>query len=146
MANLGSPILIDGSHGEGGGTLVRTCLAMSCLTQQPLRLDGVRSRTKFPGLDYEDLVLMRALGKSCEAEMLGAEVGTTSISFLPTRRPIGLNGSLDLPDDEALRRGASAPVVLNALLPVLARTGMYSNVSMSGETYGSRSLSFDYFQ
>ena len=125
---------------------MRTCLAMSCLTQQPLRLDGVRSRTKFPGLDYEDLVLMRALGKSCEAEMLGAEVGTTSISFLPTRRPIGLNGSLDLPDDEALRRGASAPVVLNALLPVLARTGMYSNVSMSGETYGSRSLSFDYFQ
>lgn len=146
MAALGTPILIDGSHGEGGGTLVRACLTMAALTQQPLRIDGVRSGTKFPGLDYEDLLLMRALGKSCSAEMTGAEVGSTSISFLPTRRPKGLNENLDLPEDEAHRRGASAPVVLNALVPVLARTGMYSSVSLSGETYGNRSLSFDYFQ
>lgn len=38
------------------------------------------------------------------------------------------------------------PVILNALVPVLAQTGMYSQVSLSGETYGNRSLSFDYFQ
>src|SRR5215212_9107464 len=125
MAALGSPIVIDGSHGEGGGALVRTCLVMSTLTQQPVRIDGVRSGTKFAGLDYEDLVLMQALAKSCAAETVGATVGSTSISFLPTRRPSGVNGELDLPDYDG-RLGASAPVVLSALVPVLARTCVYS--------------------
>jgi RNA 3'-terminal phosphate cyclase (ATP) len=146
MAALGSPILIDGSHGEGGGSLIRTCLVMSTLTQQPVRVDGVRSGTKYPGLDYEDVLLMRALAKSCAAEMTGSEVGSNSISFLPTRRPRGLNENLDQPEDEALQRGASAPVVMNALVPVLAKTGMYSHVTLSGETYGKHSLGFDYFQ
>lgn len=146
MAAHGSLIVVDGSHGEGGGTLVRTCLVMSALTQQPVRIDGVRTGTKFPGLDYEDLLLMRALGRACAAEMTGAEVGSLTISFLPARRPKGINGNLDLAEDEGQGRGASAPVVLNALVPVLASTGMYSQVSLSGETYGTRSLSFDYFQ
>lgn len=146
MPPLGSPILIDGSHGEGGGALVRTALAMATLTQQPLRIDSVRGGTKYPGLDYEDLILMRALASSCAAETVGAEVGATSISFLPTRRPRGLNANIDLPEGEARRRGASVPVVLGSLLPVLARAGMYSQVSMSGETYGAKTLSFDYFQ
>jgi RNA 3'-terminal phosphate cyclase (ATP) len=145
MAAPGSPIVIDGSHGEGGGALVRTCLVMSSLTQQPVRIDGVRSGTKYAGLDYEDLVLMQALAKSSAAEMTGAAVGSTTVSFLPTRRARGLSGNLDLPEDDG-RRGASVPVVLGALLPVLARTGVYSQVSLSGETYGNRSLSFDYFQ
>src|SRR2546423_12182928 len=127
---LASPILIDGSHGEGGGTLVRTALIMASLTQQALRIDGVRGGTKFPGLDYEDLVLLRALARSCSAETTGAEIGSNTISFLPTNRPHGLHGSLDPPEDTT-RREASAPVILNALIPVLARTGMYSQVSLS---------------
>lgn len=146
MPALGSPILIDGSHGEGGGALVRTCLVMASLTQQPVRIEGVRSGTKFPGLDYEDLLLLRALAKCSAAETTGAQVGSTTVSFLPTRRSKGLNENLDLPADEANHRSASVPVVLCSLLPVLARTGTYSEVSLSGETYGARSLSFDYFQ
>jgi RNA 3'-terminal phosphate cyclase (ATP) len=142
MAALGRPILIDGSHGEGGGALVRTALVMSCVTLQPVRIDGVRTGTKYAGLDIEDLVLLRALAASCAAETTGAEVGSSSLSFLPTRHPRGLKGSLDLVSAD---RSVSAPVVLNALLPVLARTGMYSSVSLTGETYGHRTLSFDYF-
>lgn len=145
MKPLGSPIVIDGSHGEGGGSLVRTCLVMAALTQQAVRIDSVRGGTKFPGLDFEDLVLMHALAKSCGAEMTGAELGRGEISFLPTRKPRGLRESLDIevPSDGS---GPNALVICNSLLPVLARTGMYSQISMTGETYGSRSLSFDYFQ
>jgi RNA 3'-terminal phosphate cyclase (ATP) len=144
MTALGSPVLIDGSHGEGGGTLVRTCLVMSCLTQQALRLTRVRGGTKFPGLDFEDLVLLRALAKSCSAEVTGAEVGAETFSFLPTRRPRGLNQNLDLPEGGS-DRNSSVPVVLSALIPVLATTGTYSQISLSGETYGNNTLSFDYF-
>src|SRR5579862_7999130 len=145
MPAHGSPIIIDGSYGEGGGALMRTCLVMSSLTEQPVRVDGVRSGTNYPGLDYEDLLLLRALAKSCAAEIVGGAVGATSVSFLPTRRPRSLNGDLGLPEEAVEGRSASAPVVLGSLLPVLARTGSYSQISLSGETYGNRSLSFDYF-
>src|SRR5579862_5240572 len=146
MPPSGSPILIDGSHGEGSGALVRTCLVMSCLTQQPTRIDGIRGGTKYPGLDIEDLLLIRALARSCDAETVGAEVGSTSASFLPTRRPRGLDQDLDLAEMKSKDRSPNVPVVLNALLPVLARTGSYSQVSMTGETYGRNALSYDYFQ
>jgi RNA 3'-terminal phosphate cyclase (ATP) len=89
---------------------------------------------------------MRALGRSCAAEMTNAELGALSISFLPTRRPKGLNGSLDLSEGETKERSVSVPTILNTLIPVLAGSGMYSQISLTGETYSMRSLSYDYFQ
>lgn len=137
-------ILIDGSRGEGGGGVLRTALAMSALTQQSLRIDYVRGGTNHPGLDYEDLTLVRALAKSTNAETVGAEVGSLNLTFHPTRRPQGLSGPLDIAN-EAARRHPNALVVLNALVPVLARSGMYSQISVEGETYGHHALAFDYF-
>jgi len=142
----GSPILIDGSHGEGGGALLRTALVMSCLTQQPAQVDGIRGGTKYPGLDLEDLLLMRALAKSCQADTTGFEIGATSVNFSPTRRPRNLTEDLDLLETPNCGRSPNVQVVLSSLLPVLAQTGAYSHVCLSGETYASRSLSFDYFQ
>jgi RNA 3'-terminal phosphate cyclase (ATP) len=139
-----SLVLIDGSRGEGGGGMLRTALAMSALTQQPMRLDSVRGGTSHAGLDYEDLVLVSALAKSTNAETIGAELGSLSLSFLPTRHPKGLSGALDLPEVPG-KRHPNALVVLNALVPVLARSGMYSQVTLRGETYGHRALAYDYF-
>ena len=116
---------------------------MSALTQTPLRVDNVRGATSYPGLDSEDLMLIQALATSTSAETIGAERNSNSLSFLPTRRPTGI--TLELDSMEAAR-GANVNVVLNALVPVLARTGMYSRVTAVGETYGHRSLSFDYFE
>jgi RNA 3'-terminal phosphate cyclase (ATP) len=136
-------IVIDGSHGEGGGALVRTALSMAALTQSPIRVDNVRGGTNYPGVDSEDMLLIQALAASTAAETTGVERASNAFSFLPTRRAHGLD--LDL-DAIANQRSANANVVLNALVPVLARTGMYSRVSTEGETYGHRSLSFDYFE
>ncbi len=145
MAVLGSPIIIDGSHGEGGGALVRAALAMATLTQQPLRIVNVRGGTRLPGLNAEDLTVLRALTVCSSAECLGAECGAASLSYLPTRRPRGLQSSLDVADGLDGPGFANALVVLNTLLPVLARSGMYSEFGAHGETYGARVLGFDYF-
>src|SRR5689334_7206720 len=96
MAATGSLILIDGGHGEGGGALVRTALVMAALTEQPVRIDHVRTGTNHPGVDIEDLTLIQALAKSCMAETVGAESGSTSLSFLPTGRCTALKGALDV--------------------------------------------------
>ena len=145
MAVLGSPLIIDGSHGEGGGALVRAALVMATLTQQPLRIVNVRGGTSVPGLNPEDLTVLRALAASASAECLGAECGASSLSYLPTRRPKSLNTTLDIADGPDGPGFANALVVLSALVPVLARTGMYSEIGVRGETYGPRVLGYDYF-
>jgi len=137
-------VVIDGTHGEGGGALLRTALAMSALTQQAVRIQDARGGTKYPGLDIEDITLIKALADTCNAETLGAEIGSHLVSFQPTTRPKGLKGQITS-ERNASKRGSNALVILNALLPVLARSGVYSSLFVEGETYGSNSLSHDYF-
>jgi RNA 3'-terminal phosphate cyclase (ATP) len=144
MAASRSVIQIDGSFMEGGGSLVRTALAIAALTEQPVRINGVRAGTKYQGLDVEDLELVRALAKICNAEVTGAELTSETLSFLPTSRPRGYSGVLTGHRSDS-SRSPNACIVLSALLPVLAKSGVYSSVVAEGETYGSNSLSFDYF-
>ncbi len=137
-------ILIDGAYGEGGGATVRTALAMASLTQQPVRMFNVRGGTKYAGLDPEDLVILRTLAEASTATVTDDVVGAHSFTFSPTRRARSFNGIIP-----AIRnsggRGPNALVVLNALLPVLARTGAYSELTVDGETFGMNALSYDAF-
>ncbi len=145
MARLSALIEVDGSYGEGGGALLRTALTMAAHTQQPLLLRQIRGGTAFPGLDLEDLAILRVLRKSCDAEVEGGALGSLELRFAPRTKPSAWNGetaALELPPSV---RGLSVPTVLNALLPILARTGAYSDLKLKGETYGKRALSYDYF-
>lgn len=142
MATAGSLVALDGSHGEGGGGLFRTALAMSALTQQSVKITGIRSGTAFPGMDVEDVVLARALATSCDGECVGLELGSDTLVFHPTARPCNLNGQLEAPEGP---RKANALVVLSSLLGVLGKAGAYSSIACSGETYGANALTYDYF-
>jgi RNA 3'-terminal phosphate cyclase (ATP) len=144
MAGTSALIVIDGSYGEGGGALLRTALCMSAMTMQGLRVENVRGAGRFTGLDIEDRVLLHALRKICKADVVGDENGSTTLTFLPKGRPTGLNGELESLQTD-LGRVPNALVVLSALLPILARTGVYSSISAKGETYGFNTLSYDYF-
>jgi RNA 3'-terminal phosphate cyclase (ATP) len=144
MAVGTSLVTIDGAYGEGGGALLRSALAMSAMTQQPVRVLNVRAGTNYSGLDPEDLTLIQILAESCNAETSGATLGSESFSFAPTRRPKGVSGSLESVRNGS-SRGANALVVLNSLLPVLAQSGVYSTVQIRGETHGMNALSYEAF-
>lgn len=147
MANaVFAPIILDGAHGEGGGALIRTALAMSALTQQPMRIHTVRGNMRAQGLQAEDIAILEALRKSTLAETVGAEVGSVEFSFLPTRRPRSLDVTVEVPNAYDGPGHANAVIVLNALMPVLARTGSYSFLNLKGETFGMSALGFDAFQ
>ena len=137
-------IVLDGTYGEGGGALLRTALAMSALTEQAVKIENVRGETRFAGLDPEDLTLVQALAESTAAATSGAELGSNTLVFSPSRRPKALNGKLATVRSEA-NRGPNALIVLNALLPVLARAGAYSTLECEGETYGAGALGYDAF-
>lgn len=143
MAGLSAPISLDGAHLEGGGVLVRTSLAMSALTQQPVRVFNVRGNAPTPGITAEDAMIARALALACGAETAGG-VGDYELLFVPHRRPMGLNETFEAPESPE-NRHANAMVVLLTLLPVMARTGVYGKLAAKGETYGHNVLSYDYF-
>ncbi len=145
MPPLGSPLILDGAYGEGGGTLVRTALAMSALTQQPFRLENVRGAQSRQGLLSEDLTVLRALALSCSAETIGAELGSSQFSFLPTRAARTLHERLEPVADGEGKGHANANVVLSSLAPVMARSGGYSTLFAVGETFGRHVLGFDSF-
>jgi len=47
---LRSFISIDGSHGSGGGQILRVALALSALTLTPVEVFNVRAKRTKPGL------------------------------------------------------------------------------------------------
>jgi RNA 3'-terminal phosphate cyclase (ATP) len=145
MPSKPSLITLDGSHGEGGGALLRAALCASALTEQGVTIYNIRGGMRHPGLDAEDLTLIEALKECTAAEAFGVGLKSERFTFIPSRKPTGINGRLSTFRNES-NRGPNVPIVLNCLLPVLARSGVYSSLSLEGETYGANSLGFDAFQ
>lgn len=133
-------IRLDGSHGEGGGALVRSALALSAITEQPCEIKQIRYGLKSPGLREEDIAVASLLAESCAADVDGLSIGSHELRFSPTRRVQPIHRALAAPQETI-----NAQVVIGSVAPILARTGGYSTITVMGETYGHRRLSFDYF-
>ena len=69
-------ISIDGSHGEGGGQVLRTALALSAVTGKPFIIENIRARRAKPGLMRQHLTAVKAAAAICGAAVEGAAVGS----------------------------------------------------------------------
>lgn len=76
-------IEIDGSHGEGGGQIIRTAIALSCTLGESIRIKNIRRGRKRPGLMPQHLAGVRLAGEMCDANIRGLEIGSTEIEFVP---------------------------------------------------------------
>lgn len=52
-------LTLDGSHGEGGGQILRTALSLSAVTGRPFRLSRIRAGRHNPGLLPQHLFAVR---------------------------------------------------------------------------------------
>ena len=73
-------ITIDGSQGEGGGQIVRTSLALSCITGRALRMVNVRAGRPKPGLAHQHLTSIRAAQQVSSAKLSEAGLGSAAIA------------------------------------------------------------------
>src|SRR5674536_342689 len=120
-------IEIDGSIGEGGGQVLRICLALSALTQKPVTIKNIRLNRKNPGLRSQHLTAIRSLAEVTAAKVGGLAIGSSTLVFSPG--PIrGGTFHFDV------KTAGSTTLVLQALLPVLAFADQRSSVTLVGGT------------
>jgi RNA 3'-terminal phosphate cyclase (ATP) len=82
-ATAETPLVIDGSAGEGGGQVLRTSLALSMATGTPFVLEKIRAGRSKPGLMRQHLTCVKAAALVCGAELEGATLGSSRIVFRP---------------------------------------------------------------
>lgn len=130
-------LTIDGSEGEGGGQILRSALTLSMLTGEPFRIENVRAGRAKPGLLRQHLAAVRAAAQICEADVKGAELGSTALDFVP--------GEI-VPGDYHFAigsAGASCLVFQTVFLP-LARQEKASRVVIEGGTHNTQAPSFEF--
>ena len=121
-----TPLKIDGSHGEGGGQILRSALTLSAITQKPVQIENIRHNRKVPGLRPSHLSTIKILGKICNAKIDGLTVGSTSITFTPRQIQ---NTKLQ----ENVGTAGSISLILQAVIP-LALAGKKLELSITGGT------------
>jgi RNA 3'-terminal phosphate cyclase (ATP) len=123
---------LDGSHGEGGGQILRTALALAVVLGRPLRLTGIRRRRPKPGLQPQHLAVVRALAAIGDAVVVGDRLGSTELTF----EPRGLRAG-EWRFDVGAERGSAGSVALlfQALLLPLACAAAPSRLTLIGGTH-----------
>lgn len=130
-------IPIDGSHGEGGGQILRTALALSAATGQGFEMTQIRSRRTTPGLRPQHLAAVRAAAMACGAKVGGVFEGSPDLRFEPG--PLAA-GEFRF---EIATAGACS-LVLQTVLPPLGMAEATSRIEITGGTHVPMSPSFEF--
>ncbi|MDR3635807.1 MAG: RNA 3'-terminal phosphate cyclase [Isosphaeraceae bacterium] len=133
-------VTLDGSHGEGGGQILRTALSLSLLTGKPFRMTRVRANRDKPGLRPQHVSAVLAAAELGRADVRGAVVGSRELSFQPAAYEprdlvidIGTAGSTSL-----VLQTLHLPLALTAQGPV--------RVALSGGTFNPKAPAFPFLE
>jgi RNA 3'-terminal phosphate cyclase (ATP) len=130
-------IRIDGSFGEGGGQILRTALSLSLATGQPFRIEGIRAGRERPGLLRQHLTAVLAAAELSNAEIEGAKLGSTLLTFSPG--PVR-GGDYTF----SVGTAGSATLVFQTILPALMLGQQPSSVVLEGGTHNPAAPPFDF--
>jgi len=130
-------IEIDGSKGEGGGQILRSCVGLAAATGQAVRIRKIRGRRKRPGLLRQHLTAVVAAAKISGAKLRGAHLHSSELSFHPGPPRAG---------EYEFRIGTagSATLVFQTVLPALLAARGPSAVAIEGGTHNPMAPPFEF--
>jgi RNA 3'-terminal phosphate cyclase (ATP) len=139
-------IVIDGSYGEGGGQVLRTCLALAAISGQAVRIERIRAGRHKPGLKPQHLTAVRAAAKICDAVVEGDKPDSQTLSFVPHSAPRAGTYTFDV--SLAAKGGSAGAVslIFQTVLPPLALAEGTSHLTLAGGTHVAWSPPFDYLK
>jgi len=132
-------VRIDGSYGEGGGSIFRYALALSAVSLKPVEVYNIRAKRSKPGLRPQHLSAARLLAEITSATVEGLEVGSTRVRFIPRERRGGryrLN----------VGTAGSVSLVIQALLPAALFADSTVQVELIGGTDVPMAPPIDYMR
>lgn len=130
-------IQIDGSFGEGGGQILRTSLSLSLVTGKAFRIENIRARRERPGLLRQHLTAVLAAAEVGSAEVNGATLGSTALTFSPHRIRAGEYRF-------SVGTAGSGTLVFQTVLPALMLASEPSRIVIEGGTHNSAAPPFDF--
>lgn len=130
---------LDGSHGEGGGQVLRTSLALSIVTGKPFRIVNLRARRSTPGLRRQHLVAVEAAARVSGGRVEGAELGSRQLTFVPGEVS---PGEYDFPIGTA----GSTTLVFQTVLPPLLCAAGPSLLTFEGGTHNPMAPPFEFLE
>jgi RNA 3'-terminal phosphate cyclase (ATP) len=128
---------VDGARGEGGGQVLRTALAISLLTGEPVKVENIRAGRKRPGLMRQHLTAVRLATEVGNASVDGAEPGSQELVF----RPRAVQGGDYV---ASVGTAGSATLVLQTVLPALLTARSRSTLVLEGGTHNPLAPPFDF--
>ena len=75
-------LVLDGSHGEGGGQIVRTAVTLSALSGIPVRIENIRAGRKPRGLRPQHVTAIQAAAAICDAKVSRLKPGAEMVLSL----------------------------------------------------------------
>ena len=132
-------VFIDGSSGEGGGQILRTSLALSCITGRNLHIENIRAARPNPGLAKQHLSCVHAASQICNGKCQGAVQHSKVLDFQPGPVHSG-NFQFDIGS------AGSASLVIQTILPALFLADNPSIVSVTGGTHNPLAPPFDFLR
>ncbi len=132
-------IEIDGAHGEGGGQVLRTSLALSIVTGKAFRITRIRGNRQKPGLMRQHLTGVMAAAEISGASVTGAELNSQELTFVPTRA-----GAMPGTYHFAIGSAGSTSLVLQTILVPLLLAEGESTVTIQGGTHNPMAPPFPF--
>jgi RNA 3'-terminal phosphate cyclase (ATP) len=130
-------IEIDGSFGEGGGQIVRTAVALSAVTGDPVRITRIRMGRTKPGLSPQHVTAILALAKVTNAEIEGVKPRSSEMLFQPGE----IRGGRYEVD---IGTAGSITLLMQCLLPALVFADAPTVLTVRGGTDVKWSPTIDY--
>lgn len=131
--------MIDGAHGEGGGQILRSALALSVVTGIPFCIDQIRANRPRGGLARQHLTAVEAAAAVSGAEVRGAAIGSRSLTFVPRQVVTGRHHF-------SVGTAGSSMLVLQTVLPPLLLANQASQLVLEGGTHNPNAPPFDFLQ
>jgi len=136
-------VRIDGSHGEGGGQILRTALALAAITGEELVVEHIRANRPKPGLRPQHLAGALAVAAITGGQVEGARVGSTELRLIPgSPRP----GEYEFDIASGGPSAGSVTLLAQTLLPIAVASGGEWGFTLKGGTHVPFSPPYDYLE